>query len=163
MFLARMNLVGFHEAGKTSLAKRLMRKDFDAGEKSTEGIALHYIQSKFNRAKLVGKHWREANITTNDLYEEFIEEIKLSVNDGIRRREKQDEDGCRDHKMIPEENQPVEKRKAKEESTSREKFKTDETPSSSKHKEVVGISMSVPMKEKLALADMTKTIRENIR
>ena len=34
VFLARMNLVGFHEAGKTSLAKRLMGKNFDANVKS---------------------------------------------------------------------------------------------------------------------------------
>ena len=54
VFLARMNLVGFHEAGKTSLAKRLMGKDFDADVESTEGIALHYITSTFQRNKLAG-------------------------------------------------------------------------------------------------------------
>ena len=107
MFLARMNLQGFHEAGKTSFSKRLMGKKFDATVKSTDGIALHYVKSTFNKDELIGKHWKEANITANDLDEEFIEQIKLSVNaptklnDGIRRREKQDDDGCRDHKMVP--------------------------------------------------------------
>ena len=64
-----MNLVGFHEAGKTSLAKRLMGNDFDADVKSTEGIALHYI-------KLTEEQWNEADIRADDRNKEVIEEIK---------------------------------------------------------------------------------------
>ena len=72
VFLARMNLIGFHEAGKTSLAKRLMGKDFDANEASTEGISLHCIKSTFD----IQTHWKEKDITANDLDEEFIEQMK---------------------------------------------------------------------------------------
>ena len=35
VFLARLNLIGFHEAGKTSLAKRLLGDHFDINEEST--------------------------------------------------------------------------------------------------------------------------------
>ena len=76
VFLARMNLVGFHEAGKTSLAKRLMGKDFDANVKSTDGIALHYIKSTFQRNKLTGKRWNEADLRADDLNQEVIEKMK---------------------------------------------------------------------------------------
>ena len=76
VFLARMNLVGFHEAGKTSLAKRLMGKDFDANVKSTEGVALHYVTSAFVRNKLTGKQWNEADIKADELNKEVIEQMK---------------------------------------------------------------------------------------
>ena len=71
-----MNLVGFHEGGKTSLAKRLMGKDFDSEVKSTDGIALHYITSTFKRNKLLGTHWNEIEITADDLDKEVIEKMK---------------------------------------------------------------------------------------
>ena len=76
VFLARMNLVGFHEAGKTSLAKRLMGKDFDANVKSTDGISLHYIKSTFQRNNLTGKQWNEADIRADELNKEVIEKMK---------------------------------------------------------------------------------------
>ena len=80
VFLARMNLVGFHEAGKTSLAKRLMGKNFDADVKSTEGIALHYIKSTCKRNKLTGKQWIEVDIKADDLNKEVIENMKRFVD-----------------------------------------------------------------------------------
>ena len=79
VFLARMNLVGFHEAGKTSLAKRLMGKDFDAKVQSTEGISLHYITSTFRRNKLTGKNWNETDIKVDDLNKEVIQNMKQFV------------------------------------------------------------------------------------
>ena len=79
VFLAHMNLVGFHEAGKTSLAKCLMGKDFDKEVKSTEGIALHYITSTFRRKKLAGKHWTETEIKVDDLNKEVILNMKQFV------------------------------------------------------------------------------------
>ena len=69
MFLARMNLVGFHEAGKTSLAKRLLGDEFDMKEESTEGIALHYIESKFNKDTERGESWVKSELTADKVHE----------------------------------------------------------------------------------------------
>ena len=70
-----MNLVGFHEAGKTSLARRLMGQDFDPSGKSTEGIVLHYIKSAFNKMDKTGGRWTR---TTDDQNKVFLEETKQS-------------------------------------------------------------------------------------
>ena len=68
VFLARMNLVGFHEAGKTSLAKRLLGDKFDINEESTEGIALHYIESNFNKDTERGEDWMKSEITPDKMH-----------------------------------------------------------------------------------------------
>ena len=64
-----MNLVGFHEAGKTSLAKRLLGDEFDMKEESTEGIALHYIESKFNKDTERGESWVKSELTADKVHE----------------------------------------------------------------------------------------------
>ena len=76
VFLARLNLVGFHEAGKTSLAKRLMGKDFDANVKSTEGVSVHYIKSNFNKSSADGEDWNESKQNTNELNKLFVDEMR---------------------------------------------------------------------------------------
>ena len=76
MFLARMNLVGFHEAGKTSLAERLMGKEFNANVKSTEGVSIHYIKSNFNKSSAVCEDWKESEQDASELNKLFIDEMK---------------------------------------------------------------------------------------
>ena len=62
IYLARLNLIGFHEAGKTSLAKRLMGKAFEPVE-STEGIALHDVTFPLHDTIQKGRKWEETTIT----------------------------------------------------------------------------------------------------
>ena len=76
VFLARMNLVGFHEVGKTSLAKRLMGKNFDDKEKSTEGIAIHHITSTFNKRTSSGGSWEETDHNANELNKSVVDEMR---------------------------------------------------------------------------------------
>ena len=70
VYNARMILAGYSEAGKTSLATRLLGGTINVDEKkSTEGIALHRIESTFNnkvKQKKGGK-WTEKPINTSDL------------------------------------------------------------------------------------------------
>ena len=82
VFNARLILVGYAKAGKTSLAHRLLGEDFDEHEPRTEGIALHRIESVFNRKKEeteAGK-WGKKELNIMDLLSEFkygvFEEIK---------------------------------------------------------------------------------------
>ena len=70
-----MNLVGFHEAGKTSLAKRLLGDEFDIKVESTEGIALHYIESKFNRDTERGESWVKSELTADKVHEQVKAKI----------------------------------------------------------------------------------------
>ena len=81
-----MILAGYSEAGKTSLANRLLGKEFNGDEeKSTEGIALHRIESTFNNKvkQKKGGMWTEKPINTSDLRSIFShavwsEEKKMS-------------------------------------------------------------------------------------
>ena len=71
-----MNLVGFHEAGKTSLAKRLMGKHFDVNVKSTEGVSMHYIKSNFQRSSAVTEEWNESEQDASELNKLFVDEMR---------------------------------------------------------------------------------------
>ena len=94
VFLARMNLVGFHEAGKTSLSKRLMGKDFDANVKSTEGVSIHYIRSTFNETD-----WKETEQDANELNNLVVDQMRKHLNKSSS-TEKETEESPRD---IPKE------------------------------------------------------------
>ena len=64
---ARMALAGYHGAGKTSVATRLMGKKLDVEKsQSTEGIAMHRIKSK-----LIGGKWETTKLSTADLWNDF--------------------------------------------------------------------------------------------
>ena len=70
VFNARMILAGYSEAGKTSLATKLLGGDINVDEKkSTEGIALFRIESTFNNKEeqKKGGKWTEKSINTSDL------------------------------------------------------------------------------------------------
>ena len=67
VFNARMTLAGYHGAGKTSVATRLMgdRLDIEKSQ-STEGIAMHKIKSKLKEGK-----WEKTKSSTTDLWKDF--------------------------------------------------------------------------------------------
>ena len=77
VYNARMILAGYSEAGKTSLAKRLLGNEFNDNEKRTEGIALHHIESTFNNneKQKKGGRWVRKNINTSHLNSIFSDAI----------------------------------------------------------------------------------------
>ena len=94
VFNARMILAGYSEAGKTSLATKLLGGEINVDEKkSTEGIALHRIESTFNnkgRQKKGGK-WTEKSINTSDLRSIFSRAVwsraaKMAIEDSSGKR-----------------------------------------------------------------------------
>ena len=92
VFLARMNLVGHREAGKTSLATRLMGKKFEEGVQSTEGVAIHHIKSTINKFDLKGSEWKEDRLDQDELFKNFSHAIlsfsvQLNKADEERRKE----------------------------------------------------------------------------
>ena len=67
VFNARMTLAGYHGAGKTSAATRLMGERLDVEKsQSTEGIAMHKVKSK-----LKGGEWEKTKSSTTELWKDF--------------------------------------------------------------------------------------------
>ena len=84
VFNARIILAGYSEAGKTSLAHRLLGEKFNGDEQRTEGIALHRIESTFNRKKeqTKGGKWGKKDLNIVDLLSEFNYEVKKRIKKG---------------------------------------------------------------------------------
>ena len=92
VFLARMNFVGHCEAGKTSLATRLMGKEFEEDTQSTEGVAIHHIKSTINKFDLKGAEWKKERLDPDELFKDFSHAIlslsvQLNKADEERRKE----------------------------------------------------------------------------
>ena len=87
-----MNFVGFHEAGKTSLAKRLLGDKFDIKEESTEGIALHYIESNFNKDTERGESWVKSELTADKIHEPVKAKIASELENSKPTPNGQDDD-----------------------------------------------------------------------
>ena len=66
-----MNLVGHREAGKTSLAIRLMGQEFSEDIDNTEGVAIHHIESNFNKTEVKGSTWNETKVNIIQLLKDF--------------------------------------------------------------------------------------------
>ena len=83
-----------------------MGKIFETDVKSTEGITLHSIKSTFGKEKLMGNHWKETDITADDLDGELMEQIKFNQgvlknpDDATGNRENKQEDGIQDDNVI---------------------------------------------------------------
>ena len=75
VFLARMNFVGHREAGKTSLATRLMGKEFQEDTQSTEGVAIHHIKSTISKSDLQGSAWEKKSLDPDELFKDFSHAI----------------------------------------------------------------------------------------
>ena len=72
VFNARIILAGYSGGGKTSLANRLLGEQINVDERhSTEGIALHRIESTFNKKDMKGAHWNEKDLNAEDLKKDF--------------------------------------------------------------------------------------------
>ena len=67
VFNASMTLAGYHGAGKTSVATRLMGEKLDVDKsQSTEGIAMHKVRSISK-----GDEWEKTKLRTTDLWKDF--------------------------------------------------------------------------------------------
>ena len=76
VYNARMILAGYSEAGKTALTTRLLGQVIDIDKReSTEGIALHRIESRFNRKETKCEVWAENGINPSDLIRYFSREV----------------------------------------------------------------------------------------
>ena len=72
VFNARIILAGYSGGGKTSLANRLLGEQINVDERhSTEGIALHRIESTFNRKVMKGAKWDKKELNSEDLKKDF--------------------------------------------------------------------------------------------
>ena len=98
-----MILAGYFEAGKTSLATRLMGGCFNAKKrKSTEGIALHHIESTFitTQEETKGDEWGKKDLNIMELLAEFkygvFERMKNNGSEPSERCESSDESECTD-------------------------------------------------------------------
>ena len=72
VYNARIILAGYSGGGKTSLANRLLGQKINVDERnSTEGIALHRIESRFNRREMKGAEWDKKELNSEDLKNDF--------------------------------------------------------------------------------------------
>ena len=93
VFLARMNFVGHREAGKTSLATRLMGKEFEEDAQSTEGVAIHHIKSTINKFDLKGTEWKKERLDPDELFKDFshaILSLSVQLNNADEERRKEE-------------------------------------------------------------------------
>ena len=85
VYNARIILAGYSGGGKTSLANRLLGKKINVDERnSTEGVALHRIESIFNRREMKGAQWDEKELNSEDLKKEFNLGLVAILQGGIR-------------------------------------------------------------------------------
>ena len=82
VYNARLVLAGYSEAGKTSLATRLLGDQLKATTGSTEGINIHRIESRFNSSEdnVSGGEWKETGQNISDLLKEFDRQIVVTRN-----------------------------------------------------------------------------------
>ena len=86
VYNARIILAGYSGGGKTSLANRLLGEQINVDERhSTEGIALHRIESTFNRKELKGAQWYEKELNSDDLKNDFNHGLVAILQKGKRK------------------------------------------------------------------------------
>ena len=86
VFNARIILAGYSGGGKTSLANRLLGEQINVDERnSTEGIALHRIESTFNRKEMTGEQWDKKELNSKDLKKDFNHGIVAILQKGKRK------------------------------------------------------------------------------
>ena len=72
---ARLNLVGFHEAGKTSVARSLLEKPFMENVGSTDGIQTELIHKTYQAESEALGQWREVTLDTEEIVKDFNEMV----------------------------------------------------------------------------------------
>ena len=86
VYNARIILAGYSGGGKTSLANRLLGEQINVDERhSTEGIALHRIESTFNRREMIGEQWDKKELNSEDLKKDFNRGLVAILQGGMRK------------------------------------------------------------------------------
>ena len=79
VFNARVNLVGHREAGKTSLANRLLGNEFREDVQSTENISVHFVKSKFKKNEMYSENWIEKTLDKSNFLEDFSPTVLAKI------------------------------------------------------------------------------------
>ncbi len=74
-FRARINIIGHSGAGKTSLTRRLLGKEFVEKHDSTDGIETHRIEFDLDESPFNSQEWSETELKTEQLSEQFNVEV----------------------------------------------------------------------------------------
>ena len=80
-YRARINVIGYTGAGKTTLVRRLLRKPFMENIDSTEGIHTQLIETTFDKENRLGP-WKEVSVDSTEIVKDFNEKV-LSMTDSI--------------------------------------------------------------------------------
>ena len=86
VFNACLNLVGHKGAGKTSLANRLMGKEFNPDVESTEGISIHFVKSTFKKNEKKMEKWNETTQDSSTYMKDFSHAILARLKSTKLRR-----------------------------------------------------------------------------
>ena len=86
MFNACLNLVGHKGAGKTSLATRLMGRDFNPDLESTKGISIHFVQSRFKKNEQKIEKWEETSLDSSSYMTDFSHAVLARLKSTKLRR-----------------------------------------------------------------------------
>ena len=76
---AKLTLIGYKKAGKTSLGRRLLGQPFLDTEESTEGIHTQLIQTTFDSEYQTIGPWKSVEVNADEIVREFNEQV-LAMN-----------------------------------------------------------------------------------
>ena len=74
-YRAKLEIIGHTGVGKTSLSHRLLGQPLPEEVKSTEGVATHWVNSRFNKDLLRTEAWTEALHDPDDVMTKFCLEV----------------------------------------------------------------------------------------
>ena len=86
VFDACLNLVGHCGAGKTSLATRLMDKEFNPDVQNTEGISIHLVKSIFKKNEQKMAKWDETYLDSSSYIKDFSRAVLTRLKSTKLRR-----------------------------------------------------------------------------
>ena len=102
VFNACMNLVGHRDGGKTSLANRLMEKEFKQDVQSTEGVSMHLIKTTVKPNLLHGSMWNETSQDPYDLQKQFSHAVLMRAKQmSVKQEMKKSTSDSKQYKFIP--------------------------------------------------------------
>ena len=73
---ARINIIGYYRAGKSSLLRRLLGEPFLRNIKSTEGIHIVRIKTTYDNTHKVLGPWQKSILQTDDITQDFNDMLK---------------------------------------------------------------------------------------
>ena len=74
-YRAKLEIIGHTGVGKTSLSHKLLGQTLPKEVKSTEGIATHWVNSRFSEDLLQTDRWIEASHDPDDVMKKFCKEV----------------------------------------------------------------------------------------